>query len=280
MHTPRGSSGTPNNTIVNGFLARCKFNYDRPRTRAAAAPRQSGFAQLSTSSKPDWVANIKNMVADLCVLPTGAAVVQYLTLHSHKAIEFSNVDTDGTEPGGWITNTYAFQQQKRCTAIVIPSATFFPCVESRHGRYAEVFEWLMLGHELIHLIHALNGTWSPNFETEERNTVSGDAFKKPTNRAGASTFVGMLAGLLRPDQYYYRPPQSLGLTSMLPHHKIVARLGRSSQPLLYTITENQLRAEARLPPRKGYGSVAVCDKSNTGGCDKVFAAPRSYCALR
>jgi hypothetical protein len=166
-------------------------------------------------SEQIWINNIYSQLNKLAQCRTGHCILTLIgTFWKPGEILFTN------------KNSTRLSANVMFNLINIPSLPRFICYFGENESLVHSELWMVLGHELLHLIHKRFGIHTLNNPKEEENTVQGD----------------------------YDPEAQIDFG--------VFRINGEN----YILTENQFRLENEIGPRNGYGSVAVCSIFDKSGC--------------
>ncbi len=197
-----------------------------------------------------WTKRIDDDLETLNRMPTGKTILRIIsTFYAPGEITVTNVN-----PSRISANVHT-------SVINIPSVPRKVCYFDPAKRLASTESWIVLGHELIHLIHFKLGI---HFErdpaSEEENTIQGKLSTIGVSNVSyrhSSDPSHPLDALIHPSRTFDASHRARSRDLSL----FEDRYGQQ-----WRLTENQFRKESGTLARNGYGSIPVCAVFNKDGC--------------
>lgn len=185
-------------------------------------------AMKRTHEKNTWINHIHDELAELSKTRTGNMILQLIaSLWKRGEITITNEN-----PTSLSANVFTNQ-------INIPSVPRHICYPTEQAGLQASQLWIVLGHELLHLVHKRLGLHDLINTQEEENTVQG-----------------------RLDDVNY---QDLGVVKI--------------NGDMWHLTENEFRKEYHTPDRTGYMSLPICTIFDKRGCRLFNHYSNSTCSL-
>jgi hypothetical protein len=217
----------------------------------------------------DWISRINNDLQLLDLTPTGSTILKMIaTFYQPGEIILTN------------ENSTRISADIYKSEVNIPSVPRKVCYYDPSKRLTSTETWVVLGHELIHMLHSKLGLhFDGDSPSEEENTVQGKlgGSKLPPGPPATHTY-SPATHTYSPATHTYSPIVSGYDTGRTLGSRFMAGgLGGSMPPLdmsvvedvtgrRWRLTENQFRLEAGMLKRNGYGSIPVCTSFNKAGC--------------